>query len=1151
MATLQIRLFGVGQLRDGAGKVVPVRSRKELAALAYLLVEGSQSHSREVLQNLFWPDLDMESGRNNLRVTLAHLQGIMPAGQNGAVNAEIVRLFHASRSEVQFNPASNAWVDVSEFQRLIDETQHHDHTSRSACPHCYQLLHTAVALYAAEFLSGFALADCPAFEEWLFLQRERQHLLALKAYQDLSAYAEQQGELETALTFVQQQIAIDPLREAAYRQQMYILARQGERSLALAAFERCRAVISDELGIDPEPETLLLHQQILSDQILPLPKPAPTVVPDQAEAPFVQSTPTSATLPSTVGAETRGARHNLPQQLTAFIGREPELAQLQERLQASDSRLISLVGPGGIGKTRLAIQVGGASQHLFPDGVFFVALAGVQSVEAIPATIMAAMNATLGAGGASPTQQLLQVLAPQKALLLIDNLEHLIDGVDLLLALLQAAPAVTLLVTTREQLNCQAEDIFLLSGLATPKASALAEASHYAAVRLFCERAYRLHKSFKLTADNCPPVVKICQLVEGMPLAIELATTWLGDFDCAALAAAIAKNMSILATTQRDLPLRHRSMQAVFDYSWQMLTAREQQLLSQLAFCQGPFSAHIAGQLAGASLVDLTGLRYKSLLRIVEAGYYDLHPLIRTFALARLAAASASQVATRLATLYMQQVAEQGLALDGATPQAALHAIERELDNVQQAWQWAMEQERTDLLAQGVTGLGSYYASSGRNSECAERFVPLARQLIEQEDSAGAMGKLLCVRLLDKACHSLIWLGKLADAQHWAQTMLGVAAGLGNQEYVARALVHWGKTVDEHAKPAAAVEKYEEALSLARQLRLSPLIGQILIEMSHPLRDLDRASAADAALTESLAIQRSLGNRLAEQRCLLYLSVGRREASDFQADRDYLMAAMALQPLTGSRHVETRLLDALGINYGLVGNYATAVEYHEASRRIAQEIRQPVQQCHTLRHLCTAQRKLGNLAQAEECGLAALHLALANNLPADMTLARLYLGYVWLATGDLTAAANVFQLAYDSWRAQQLTNLSQEALVGLATVDLRQGNPARAAERIEPFVPTLLHHVPVGVRESYEMHLACYDILAAVGDHRAGALVITAYNQLQANINKVMDNDLLRCFWEAPAHRRIRALWQQLPSADMECTPKLYHGTSTATVGGL
>ncbi|MEZ4731314.1 MAG: BTAD domain-containing putative transcriptional regulator [Caldilineaceae bacterium] len=515
MVTVEVRLFGAGQIREAAGKVIAVRSRKELAALAYLLLEGHQPQSREVLQALFWPDFDTESARNNLRVILARLQALVGAG------AEPAKWLHTNRTEVQRNPAVALWLDVAEFQRLIDSTQRHAHASRGACAHCQPALQAAVALYTAEFLTGLALADCPAFEEWLFLQRERQHLLAVKAYQDLTTFAETQGELDAALTYVQRQIAIDPLRETAYRQQMVILARQGERNLALAAFERCRRIISNELGIDPEPETLLLHQQILSDQIPPLAKPTPILTAKQPESPLASPTPASQQLSSPAAHEGTPVRHNLPQTLTTFIGRETELAQLQERLGNGESRLLSLVGPGGIGKTRLALQVAGANQQLFPDGVFFVALAGVQEVAAIPATILGAMGADL-AGSAAPTTQLLQFLGRQKLLLVIDNLEHLIEGVDLLLAILQAAPAVTLLVTTREQLNCQVEDSFALNGLATPTQTSLAEAGHYAAVRLFCERAYRLNKNFKLTAENCPAVVTICQLVDGLPLAIEL-----------------------------------------------------------------------------------------------------------------------------------------------------------------------------------------------------------------------------------------------------------------------------------------------------------------------------------------------------------------------------------------------------------------------------------------------------------------------------------------------------------------------------------------------------------------------------------------------------------------------------------------------------
>lgn len=1116
MTRLQIRFFGSGQLRDAAGQVVPVRARKELAVLAYLLLEGMQPHSRDVLQALFWPDFDLDSARNNLRVALAHLQALISKGENDG------KLFHTNRTEVQLNPNARLWVDVVQFQQWIDATRRHDHASRSTCVSCQQQLLAAVALYEAEFLAGFALADCPAFEEWLFLQRERQHLLAVKAYADLTTFAEAQGDLEGALRFAQRQIAIDPLREAAYRQQMHILARQGERSLALAAFERCRAIISNELGIDLEPETLLLHQQILSDQILPQPKPTIERITSSSEPAPAQQPPPSATI-GAIGSGT--ARHNLPQQLTPFIGREAELAQLQGRLQAGESRLLSLVGPGGMGKTRLALQVASTNQQLFPDGVFFVALAGVHSIDAIPAAIMDALHAPLGAGAASPTQQLLQVLAPQKLLLVIDNFEHLLEGVDLLLAILQAAPAVTLLVTTREQLNCQAEDLFLLQGLATPRQLAWAEAGHYAAVRLFSERAYRLHKQFKLTADNCPAVVKICQLVEGMPLAIELATTWLGDYDCAALAAAIARNQSILATTQRDLPARHRSMQAVFDYSWQMLSGREQQILGQLALCQGRFSAQIATQLTGASLIDLTGLRYKSLLRIAEAGYYDLHPLIRAFALATLAPATQLPAEERLATLYLQQVAAQASALDGATPQLALQVIERELDNVQQAWRWAEVYGRTDLLLQSVAGLGEYYAASGRNAECEASFLPLLQQLLEQS-TADESCALLCLHLLDKLCRALTLQTKLTDAQRWAQKLIALAQRFANREFEARGLYQWGCALDADGKKLAARQKLEEALFLARQVEQPRLLGSILLELGITYLG-DSNSHVATYLQEALAIQRGLGNRTAEQRILLYLGINCTQLEEYEAGRTYQLAALNLLSVTGNRPLEMRIVGGLGYTLSLLGDYPAALEYLALACQISREIQWRLQESYTLHNLCCLQRKLGNLDLAVEHGKESLRVALQQDSEDAANWARFHLGYAFLARGDLAQAWQTFQQAHASWQAAGRLKQARWAIAGMAAALFQQGKVTEATPLIAPLVPSLLEQVPQG-EEVYEMYLTCHAILAANGDSCAGLLLTTAYTKLQQNASKLTDSHLLQCFWQVPAHGKIRALWQQL-----------------------
>lgn len=1112
MAMLQICLFGSGQLCAADGQIVHIRARKELAALAYLLLEGRQPQSREVLQALLWSDFSMESARNNLRVALAHLQALTSPAEHVAASVATPKLFHTSRSDVQLNPAAPIWVDVTAFLQLLEATQRHDHAGRSLCATCYQTLQQAVDLYQAEFLAGFALADSPTFEEWLFLQRERLHVLVCEAYEDLAAYAEAQGDWSSARNYAQQQIQLDPLREPAYRQQMRSLIRLGDRSAALAVFERCRQRLHEELGLDPDPATLALHLQILNaDQSSSPPLGHPLPVAPAAPAPGPTGTASSG--------------HHLPQPLTSFIGREQELEQIQTLMQAGTSRLISLIGPGGIGKSRLALQIARLTQPHFTNGAYFVSLTGLQEVSAIPVAILDAMRVNLVAGATSPTDQLLTHLAPQHLLLVIDNLEHLMDGVELLLAILQAAPRVTLLVTSREQLNCQAEDRFLLTGLTTPTQRALAHAAQTAAVRLFCDRAYRLTKEFKLTAQNCGDVVRICQLVEGMPLAIELVTTWLGELDCAGLAAALAQNLSILATTQRDLPARHRSMQAVFDYSWQLLTAREQHTLSQLALCQGRFSTQIATQFTGASLIDLTGLRYKSLLRIAEAGYYDLHPLIRAFAVAQLDGSSRLEAEERLATLYLQQVAAQAMALNGATPQSALQVIERELDNVQQAWHWAATKVRVDLLVQSVDALGEYYAASGRNAECEASFLPLVQHLLAQP-AADESRSLLCLHLVDKLCRALTLQTKLTAAQQWAQKLIALAQQFVNREFEARGLLQWGGALDADGKKVAARQKLEEALSLARQVGQPHLLGAILLELGITyLGESNRHVAT--YLQEALTIQRGLGNCTAEQRILLYLGINCTQLEEYEAGRAYQLAALNLLSVTGNRPLEMRIVGGLGYTLSMLGDYGAALEYLTRARRISQEIGWRVQESYTLHNLCCLQRKLGNFDLAVAYGQESLCVALQQNSEDAANWARFHLAYALLARGDLAQARQTFQEAYNSWHAAGRLKQADWATVGLAAALFQQGHGTEATTLIEPIAPGLLVKVPQG-EEVYEMYLACYAILTANGEERAGVLLTTAYTTLQQNAGKLTDKHLLHCFWQAPAHRKIRTLWQAL-----------------------
>jgi len=319
-------------------------------------------------------------------------------------------------------------------------------------------------------------------------------------------------------------------------------------------------------------------------------------------------------------------------------------------------------------------------------------------------------------------------------------------------------------------------------------------------------------------------------------------------------------------------------------------------------------------------------------------------------------------------------------------------------------------------------------------------------------------------------------------------------------------------------------------LALARQVGNQHLLGQVLYTSGAVLGEMDERSQAEACLQEGLTVQRQQGYRMDEQRTLIYLSRLRIEDNDYQRGRGYLAEAMHLLQLIDNRPAEARIVNTLGYVEAMLGNYPAALEHHAASRRISQEIHQPMQESHALHNLCTVHRKMGNLQQAEASGEEALRLALVYDFPDAANYARLHLGYVWLACGDLEEAATAFQLARDSWQSQQRINLALEASVGLAAVAYRSGNLAQAATLIAPVTPILATRVIEGADEPFEMYLTCYQILSAQQDSLAEALLATAYTYLQSLASKITDKQLRHSFWPTvPTHRQIRALWQRTP----------------------
>ncbi len=403
----------------------------------------------------------------------------------------------------------------------------------------------------------------------------------------------------------------------------------------------------------------------------------------------------------------------LPTYLTPFVGREREQAMLSALLGQPGYRLITLLGPGGVGKTRLAVEVAQQVKG-FPDGVIFVPLAPV----AAPQAIVPAIGAASGFNFSGPTElltQLLRFLHDKHALLILDNLEHLLSDPETTLPLLEQlvvhAPHITLLVTSRERLKLPGEWVRELAGLAVPPADDVPYPADYPACALFAEHAQRIMDGFHLVPENRRTVASICRLVGGMPLGIELAASWMRVLSLEEIGQELVGNLDAQHLSPGTLPARHRSLRSVVDHSWNLLSETERQVLAKLSVFHGGFSREAAHRVAQANLPVLASLVDKSLLRRKADGRYDLHEIIRQYAAARLKEDSEAHrgILDRHAAYYSAWLGERQARLQSKEQAAIMSEISTEVDNLRAAWLWAAEHGQLAALRQAADTLHWFY----------------------------------------------------------------------------------------------------------------------------------------------------------------------------------------------------------------------------------------------------------------------------------------------------------------------------------------------------------------------------------------------------------------------------------------------------------
>jgi predicted ATPase/DNA-binding SARP family transcriptional activator len=1044
MPHLALFLLGSPRIeRDGAP--VRVDRRKSVALIAYLAMTG-ESHSRDTLATLLWPEHDQSRARAGLRAALSTLKSALDDGWLD-VDRESVGLkpdITPWASDLRSASEQELWVDVAEFRGKLAECRTHGHPEEQVCPDCLPALAEAVELYRDDFLAGFTLRDSPAFDEWQFFQTEGLRNDLLGALARLAQGYASRGEFQPAITHARRWAALDPLHEPAHRQLMRLYAWSGQWAAALRQYDECTRVLQEELSVSPERETVQLYHTIKEHRQPPPPKDR-FVAPVTGQGPFRKGPQVA---------------HNLPAEVTPFVGRAEELAQIHQSLVDPDCRLLTLVGPGGVGKTRLAIEAVGTLIQSPPDQtwlsytVCFVPLAPVSEADMLVPAICNALDLPVHGAG-DPRQQLLDYLRNKALLLVLDNVEHLLDGIDLVTDILAMTPGIKILATSREALNLRQECLYPVEGLSFPstvgaRAAERRDLESYSAVELFVRCARRASVGFSLSAEK-QWVVRICQLVEGLPLAIELAAAWVRQMPCQTIARELQTGIDVLTTSLRDVPERHRSMRVVFDQSWQLLSAEERPVLRKLSVFRGGFERQAAEEVAGTSLFVFSALVDKSLLQVDPPNRYKLHELLRQFASERLQLhpVEAQTTQDRHSITYLTLLQQQERYFKGPKLKEALAAIRADIDNVRLAWRWAIEHDQWAELTAAIESLWLFYEIQGwflEGHDAFARLVAKLRQQLEQPAAAETATSPEEIRQM---------LGIALAHQGWFQVRLGLReqVGVTGQEILAILKTIGHRRQQERALSLyflSTLARFREQYDAARNLLHESLVlfdrigdnwssARVLMALGQTARWLGQYEEAEQHSQRSIAIFEATG----EQRWIVYSisTLGRVAMARGQYERAETLHQDCLQRrrTLGDRPGISFTLEDLGDVARLQGKPRQAQEYYEQSLALAKDTGNRTEVAYALWGLGKLAEMRGDYEEAKQ--LAQQSKDFWQTYRSD-----LYLGWAVLGSGDYQAAEQYFYGVLKLASEAQRLPLVLEALNGFAHLSARTGEPERAVE---------------------------------------------------------------------------------------------------------
>lgn len=1139
-SVLKVKLLGAPQtLRDDTPITGFITRKAE--ALFYYLAVTQRTHTRDTLAALLWPEDDQQRARKNLRDITSNLRELL---------GDYLLI---TRSTLAFDHSRPYWLDCERFQTHLQQA-----TPALAIEETLR----AMDLYRGEFLEGFHVRGAPNFEEWMLFEREHLHKAYIQGQYTLATRYLDNYDYHAAVLATQRLLAIEPWQERAHRQLMIGLAGSGRINEALAQYAVCCRVLADELGLEPMAETTTLYQQIRSGAY-------DKVTSDKVTSPHPVTLSPSHLItqppshPYRTSLVTRPP-HNLPRQLTPFFGRTVEIAAVSAKLQQPDCFWLTLIGVGGVGKTRLALKIGESLLPYFRDGVWFVSLLDIAPGKTLEEQLVAAIGKALQlpfTGAESLKPQLLAYLREKQLLLILDNFEHLNSeewlektneqapgralprsAADTVYHLLQETRQLKVLITSRHRLNYQAEHLFTLDGLPLPEAEdvdallvgelALTTLLQYDSVALFAQRAAQSSSTFALNQENVTAIVQICRLLEGLPLGIELAATLIQRYSCPQIAHLLEKHYAILATTFHDLPARHRTIEATLAYSWQLLGPADALILAQCAIFRDSFTHAAATAITGATADQLQRLEDHLLLHPLGVKRYTMHRLMRQYALQQLQATPAVEQAVRerhcrYFVHFLKGIIEERTPLDAQ----AFSTVQEEMGNIYSGWEWAVEQGRFALLHQLLPPLTRIWTLAGSHREIAaillQAVIALKERFAPQLAGTTEAQQLLAQLLLEQA-YFYNTTARIEEAKTVTEEALHLAHALGDRTLTTLAYQRLGDMAWAQGDYQQHRSAYEQALTLARTISRPQSEVQSLsnLGMNHDMRG--EYSRAIHYYQAALVLTRAQGDRATENVIYNNLGVSSALLGDYTEALRYYQETLQISRQLGDQEGSGFANLNLGLLHNSLGEWQQAHYYGDRALKIFRMIDNQRLEARTLAQLSLTLHQVGETGHAASYAQQALQIARNGGYQAVQAEALTVWGQLLLDHEQPAKASSLLREASTLWQSlgrPRRALVAQGALVdSLRLLD----DEAAALQLVEEILLRLPQPSNDEAPPPEGVLFACFHLLRQKNDARALPILQRAHQALITKATRIRDETLRHSFLQAiKTHRELLTIYNQ------------------------